>query len=300
RDRGASGHFAPGRPQQARRQRRREGGRRVMGGKHLSEICLEISDVTVEFGGLQALQRVSAKVLPGTVLGIVGPNGAGKTTLFNVVSGVVRPTRGAVRLDGVDVTGLPPHLRARHGLSRTFQNLALNDEMTALENVLMGTQRRVPVSIGRLTWDVLTRRSAARETRARQDALRVMSTLGLLDDRDRLISELPFGTRRRVDMARALAGDPRTLLLDEPFSGLGDRERPLMSQIIHEIRKEGTVGMVLVEHDMTVVTELCDELLALNEGVVLATGDPRSVLAEPAVQEAYLGPQLKRRRKVSA
>ncbi|TQM69637.1 amino acid/amide ABC transporter ATP-binding protein 1 (HAAT family) [Actinomadura hallensis] len=271
-----------------------------MGGKHLSEICLEISDVTVEFGGLQALQRVSAKVRPGTVLGIVGPNGAGKTTLFNVVSGVVRPTRGAVRLDGVDVTGLPPHLRARHGLSRTFQNLALNDEMTALENVLMGTQRRVPVSIGRLTWDVLTRKSAARETRARQDALRVMSTLGLLDDRDRLISELPFGTRRRVDMARALAGDPRTLLLDEPFSGLGDRERPLMSQIIHEIRKEGTVGMVLVEHDMTVVTELCDELLVLNEGVVLATGDPRSVLAEPAVQEAYLGPQLKRRRKVSA
>ena len=148
--------------------------------------------------------------------------------------------------------------------------------MTALENVLMGTQRRVPVSIGRLTWDVLTRKSAARETRARQDALRVMSTLGLLDDRDRLISELPFGTRRRVDMARALAGDPRTLLLDEPFSGLGDRERPLMSQIIHEIRKEGTVGMVLVEHDMTVVTELCDELLVLNEGVVLATGDPRS------------------------
>jgi branched-chain amino acid transport system ATP-binding protein len=264
------------------------------------EVCLEITDVTVEFGGLHALQHVSASARPGEVLGIVGPNGAGKTTLFNVVSGVIRATSGSVRLGDTDVTDLPPHLRARHGLSRTFQNLALNDEMTVLENVLMGTQRRVPLRVGRLAWDVLTRRSASRETEARRDALRVMTRLGLLEERDRLVSELPFGTRRRVDMARALSGSPRTLLLDEPFSGLGDRERPLMTEIIHAIRREGVVAMVLVEHDMTVVTELCDELLVLNEGRMLATGDPRSVLAEPAVQEAYLGPQLKRRRKVSA
>jgi len=267
-----------------------------MGAQHIDEVCLTVSDVSVEFGGLHALRNVSATVRPGTVLGIVGPNGAGKTTLFNVVSGVVRATSGSVRLDGEDVTGLPPHLRARHGLSRTFQNLALNEEMTVLENVLMGAQRRVPVSLGRLAWDVVTRRSAARELDARRDSLRVMAALGLLDDRDRLISELPFGTRRRVDMARALSGSPRTLLLDEPFSGLGDRERPLMAEIIHAIRKEGTVGMVLVEHDMTVVTELCDELVVLNEGTVLASGDPRSVLADPVVQEAYLGPQLERRR----
>lgn len=271
-----------------------------MSDQRTSGFCLEISDVAVDFGGVHALRNVSASVRPGTVLGIVGPNGAGKTTLFNVVSGVVKATSGSVRLDGEDVTALPPHLRARHGLSRTFQNLALNDEMTVLENVLMGTQRGVPVGVGRLTWDLLTRRSAVREAEARRDALRVMDTLGLIEDRDRLISELPFGTRRRVDMARALSGRPRTLLLDEPFSGLGDRERPLMAEIIHGIRKEGAVGMVLVEHDMTVVTELCDELFVLNEGAVLATGDPRTVLAEPAVQEAYLGPQLARRRKVSA
>lgn len=264
------------------------------------EASLLISDVSVDFGGLHALGDVSATARPGKILGIVGPNGAGKTTLFNVVSGVVRATQGSIRLNGVDITRMPTHLRARQGLSRTFQNLALNDEMTVLENVLTGTQRLVPDQLWRLTWEAVSGASFRRERDARGRALRVIESLALLPDVDRLVSELPFGTRRRVDMARALCGSPAALLLDEPFSGLGERERPLMADTIRAIREGGEVAIVLVEHDMAIVSELCDELVVLNEGVVIGTGSPVEMLADPVVQEAYLGPKLSRRRRTTS
>jgi branched-chain amino acid transport system ATP-binding protein len=261
-----------------------------------TDVCLEVRDVSVEFGGLHALSDVSLSVRPGRVLGVVGPNGAGKTTLFNVISGVVKPTRGTVHLGDTDVTALPPHLRARAGLSRTFQNLALNDEMTAIENVLVGSQRHVPLGFARMTCDIVTGKARRREQTSRSAAAAALAKLELSAGQDRLVAELPFGSRRRIDMARALAGEPRTLLLDEPFSGLGDRERPLMSSIIRTIRDEARVGVVLVEHDMNVVADLCDDVLVLNEGSRLAFGPPAEVLADPVVQEAYLGPQLKRKR----
>lgn len=259
--------------------------------------CLVVHDVTVEFGGLRALSNVSASVSPGEVLGVVGPNGAGKTTLFNVISGVVRPTTGQVRLDGVDVTNDPPHIRSHRGLARTFQNLGLDDEISVLENVLIGAQRRLPLSVFELLVGMVTRRAIEHEKQARREAMRVLDRLQLLDVRERLVSELPFGTRRRIDMARALCSDPRTLLLDEPFSGLGERERPLMAEMINDVRDGGGVGMILVEHDMAVITELCDRVLVLNEGRCLVEGDPSTILADPLVQEAYLGPQLKRQRR---
>lgn len=263
--------------------------------------ALHVEGIHVKFGGLNALTDVSITATPGKVLGVVGPNGAGKTTLFNVISGVVPTVSGTIILDSEELTGLPAHVRARAGLSRTFQNLALNDDMSVIENVLLGTHREVPVSGFTMLRDALTRKGAARERAARARAFAVLAELGLLYDANRDVSELPFGSRRRVDMARALCGDPKVVLFDEPFSGLGDRERPLMSQLIRDLRAKGDIGMILVEHDMAVVADLCDELVVLNEGHLIASGDPETVLANPTVQEAYLGPQLKRmRRGVSA
>jgi branched-chain amino acid transport system ATP-binding protein len=238
----------------------------------LAELVAE--KVVVRFGGIQALNEVDLTVQRGRVHGLIGPNGAGKTTLFNVINGLQPPTRGRVRFDGVDITRASPHVRARRGMARTFQRLELFDTLTARENVQMAaeTQRkRLPGGV-----------SPAQVTD------RLLSLVGLTKVADEPTDSLPTGLARLVELARALATTPTVLLLDEPSAGLNHDETAALGQILVRLASEG-MAVLLVEHDMSLVMGISDEVSVLHYGETIAAGDPAAVQANPAVQAAYLG-----------
>jgi branched-chain amino acid transport system ATP-binding protein len=236
--------------------------------------ALVVDEVSVRFGGLQALDSVSLEVAYGEVHGLIGPNGAGKTTLFNVVTGLQRPTRGRVRLGAIDVTRAKPHARSRLGLGRTFQRLELFGTMSARENVQMAAevQRRKLVS----------GRSPA------QEAAYQLERVGILHIADEPTDSLPTGLARLVEMARTLATSPDVLLLDEPSSGLNHEETQALGVVLQQLASEG-MGVLLVEHDMSLVMAICARVDVLDNGEVIARGDPAAVRANRLVQEAYLG-----------
>ena len=239
---------------------------------------LTVKDVSVRFGGLQALDSVTLDVAPGEVHGLIGPNGAGKTTLFNVITGLQRPTNGQVLLCEQDVTGHRPHARARLGLGRTFQRLELFGTLTARDNVQMAAE----VQQRKLT----SGRTAAEEAEYQ------LARVGILDVADEPSDSLPTGLARLVEMARALATSPSVLLLDEPSSGLNAGETHGVGEVLQQLAAEG-MGVLLVEHDMTLVMSICARVDVLDNGSVIARGDPAAVQANPVVQEAYLGGETK-------
>jgi ABC-type branched-subunit amino acid transport system ATPase component len=230
--------------------------------------------ITVRFGGIQALNEVDVAVKAGTVHGLIGPNGAGKTTLFNVITGIQPPTRGRVRFDGNDITRSSPHRRARRGMARTFQRLELFDTLTARENVKMAAEtqrRRLPAGVSP---DAVTER--------------LLALVGLVEIADEPTDSLPTGLARLVELARAMATSPSVLLLDEPSAGLNPEETTTLGKILVTLASEG-MAVLLVEHDMSLVMGICDEVTVLHYGEIITTGDPASVRADPAVQAAYLG-----------
>jgi branched-chain amino acid transport system ATP-binding protein len=230
--------------------------------------------ITVRFGGIQALNEVDVAVKAGTVHGLIGPNGAGKTTLFNVITGLQPPTRGRVRFDGNDITRSSPHRRARRGMARTFQRLELFDTLTARENVKMAAEtqrRRLPAGVSP---DAVTER--------------LLALVGLVEIADEPTDSLPTGLARLVELARAMATTPSVLLLDEPSAGLNPEETTTLGKILVTLASEG-MAVLLVEHDMSLVMGICDEVTVLHYGEIITTGDPASVRADPAVQAAYLG-----------
>jgi ABC-type branched-subunit amino acid transport system ATPase component len=235
---------------------------------------LSVSDVSVRFGGLQALDSVDLEVAGGEIHGLIGPNGAGKTTLFNVITGLQSPTQGKVYLGGQDMTRAKPHARSRLGLGRTFQRLELFGTLTARENVQMAAE----VQRGKLTEG----RSPAEEARLQ------LERVGILHVADEPTDSLPTGLARLVEVARALATSPTTLLLDEPSSGLDAQETQDLGEVLTQLASEG-MGILLVEHDMSLVMGVCARVDVLDNGRVIARGDPVSVRANPDVQEAYLG-----------
>jgi ABC-type branched-subunit amino acid transport system ATPase component len=237
---------------------------------------LTVREVSVRFGGLQALDGVTLEVAPGEVHGLIGPNGAGKTTLFNVITGLQRPTNGQVLLREQDVTGFRPHTRARLGLGRTFQRLELFGTLSARDNVQMAAE----VQQHKLT----SGRSPAEEAEYQ------LERVGILHVADEPSDSLPTGLARLVEMARALATSPSVLLLDEPSSGLNADETRAVGQVLEQLASEG-MGVLLVEHDMTLVMSICARVDVLDNGSVIAHGDPAAVQADRAVQEAYLGGQ---------
>ena len=239
---------------------------------------LTVKDVSVRFGGLQALDAVTLDVAPGEVHGLIGPNGAGKTTLFNVVTGLQRPTNGRVLLREQDVTGFRPHARARLGLGRTFQRLELFGTLTARDNVQMAAE----VQQHKLTGG----RNPAEEAEYQ------LARVGILHVADEPSDSLPTGLARLVEMARALATSPSVLLLDEPSSGLNAEETRGVGEVLLQLAAEG-MGVLLVEHDMTLVMSICSRVDVLDNGSVIAHGDPAAVQADRAVQEAYLGGDTK-------
>jgi branched-chain amino acid transport system ATP-binding protein len=247
---------------------------------------LAAEGLAIAFGGVTAVDNVSFAVEPGEILAIIGPNGAGKTTLFNLLCGLLSPRRGRVTLDREDVTGLAPHRLARRGLSRTFQNLNVFLRMSAIENVMVGRhlceQRNVLSHL--LALPSVRRRD--RDTRERADAL--LAQVGLRQAADRAAGTLPYGALKRLEIARALATEPKVLLLDEPAAGCNPVETEEIDGIIREIAR-ASIGVVLVEHDMRLVMKVSDRIHVLANGRTLAEGTAPEVRVNPAVIEAYLG-----------
>jgi branched-chain amino acid transport system ATP-binding protein len=246
---------------------------------------LALSDVTVTFGGLTALSGVSLEARPHEVLGVIGPNGAGKTTLFNVACGFVVPDSGTLSWRGQQLRHLRPHDLAGLGISRTLQGLGLFDKMTVLDNVLVGADHDAASGF----WsDLLSLpRSTRDEARLRDRALGVLDELGVASYADRYPASLPYAVRKKVALARALVSEPELLLLDEPASGLSDAEMDDLGTLVRGLTDR--MSVMLVEHHMDLVMSVCDHLVVLDFGKVIATGSPADVRDDPAVQAAYLG-----------
>ncbi len=247
---------------------------------------LDIANMCRSFGGLRAVDGVSFSVREGMIKAVIGPNGAGKTTLFNLISGALAADSGEVYLRGTPIHGLPPFKIARHGVSRTFQNIRLFPGMTVLETVMVGRHVRsragfIPAML-RLPW---TRRE---EREIRQRSMEILDLMELGGMAEKVAVSLPFGTQRVVEFARALATEPALLLLDEPAAGLNIYETARISELITRIR-EGGVTVLVIEHDMSLVMDICDEILVLSSGRAIAEGAPAEIQKNPEVVRVYLG-----------
>jgi len=235
---------------------------------------LRAESVGKRFAGVEALRAVDLALEPDDFLGLIGPNGSGKTTLVNILSGFFRPTSGSVKLASVDVSAWPPYRVARLGLCRTFQNVRLFPRLTVLENVEVGASGGLHRERGR---------------RARERAYAALEELDVTEHADRPASELPYGTQRRVDIARALAAEPRFLLLDEPAAGLNEAETKALGERITQIGRSHGLGVLVIDHDLGLITSLCRRIVVLDSGSVIAAGTPQEVTSDPAVIEAYVG-----------
>jgi len=250
----------------------------------MAHFCL--TDVSVHFGGLQALSDVNFDLRPGAIVSLIGPNGAGKTTIFNVITGVYRISGGSVRYDEQVISGLRPHHILARGIARTFQNIRLFTAMTALENVMVARHCR---SRSGVFGSVLrTRRQRAEERDLRERAMAALHFAGLGEYAHAVARNLPYGLQRRLEIARALGSEPKTILLDEPAAGLNPSESRDLMEMIQRIAATG-VNVLLVEHDMSVVMNVSHRVVVLDHGVCICQGTPEEVRTNPAVIEAYLG-----------
>jgi len=255
----------------------------------LDRVLLETERLSKSFGGVRAVQEVSFSVRPGQIKGIIGPNGAGKTTLFNLITGVYRPDAGLIRFDGETYAGLAPNQMAERGIARTFQNVELFERMTVLENIMVG---RHPRTRAGFISAAFRPGGARREERLiREQAGEILRFVGIADKADWVSSALPFGLQRLLEIGRALATEPRLLLLDEPASGLNAVETRDLGRLLGRIREQG-ITVLLVEHDMSLTMETCDEILVMDYGRPLAEGTPREIQRNPQVIAAYLGEEL--------
>lgn len=248
---------------------------------------LEAKNITKIFGGLVAVNDVTLTIEEGSIVSVIGPNGAGKTTFFNILTGIYKPDKGTVDFAGKPIAGLRSDLIAAQGMRRTFQNIRLFNNMTVLENVLVGmhTHLRAPL------WNIVLRSRSMRreEARARERARELLSFVSLDEKRDDLAKNLPYGDQRRLEIARALAGEPKLILLDEPTAGMNPQETVEATSLIRRLRDERGVTVVLIEHDMRLVMSISERISVLDYGTKIAEGDANTIRSNPRVIEAYLG-----------
>ena len=250
------------------------------------QTLLSIRNVGKHFGGLHVLQDVSFEVPAGGIYGLIGPNGAGKTTVFNLVTGLLAPSSGSIEFQGESLVGLPPHQITHRGIARTFQNIRIFKEMSLLENVMIGMHEHLKYGAGGIFFNSSACRAA--EKRARERAFELLSWLGLEHKAAMLADNLSYGDQRKLEFARALATEPKLLLLDEPVAGMNPSEKTLLMEEIINIRNRG-YGVFMIEHDMRFVMGLCDRIAVLNFGRIIAEGTPDEVRNNQEVIEAYLG-----------
>lgn len=248
---------------------------------------LRTVNLSKSFLGLQALQEFSVEVKPGEILGLIGPNGAGKTTCFNVLTGFLRPTAGTIEFNGQDITDLPAAQVARLGMARTFQNIRLFGALTVLENVRSAAQLHIQFNL--LETMLNGREYRRKETEILDRSLRILELMELEQLADQPAGSLPYGAQRRLEIARALGTTPKMLLLDEPAAGMNPAESDALNELILDVRKRFDLTIILVEHDMRLVMNLCDRIVVLNYGKTIAAGEPEVVRSDPQVIAAYLG-----------
>lgn len=253
------------------------------------QALLQVTDLTCRFGGLTAVDSVTFPIGPGQITSLIGPNGAGKTTVFNALTGLVKPVGGSVTLEGTPLTGRPPHVVMERGIARTFQNIRLFDEMTVLENAMAGQHSRS--TAGMLASIIRTRHQREEEAKVTRSAVDALRFVGLRAGLDQRAWTLAYGEKRRLEIARALASEPRLLLLDEPAAGMNIQETATLVDVIRQIRDAG-VTVLLIEHQMRLVMGISDIVLVMDQGRLIASGPPAVVQADPVVLEAYLGPDL--------
>ena len=255
----------------------------------MAEYILETKNLGISFGGLKAVQDVNIRIKKNQIYGLIGPNGAGKTTLFNLLTCVYKPTTGMYYLDGEQVKFVSPDKINHKGIARTFQNIRLFNNMTVIRNVMVGLANQPEYKCSILESALRLPRHFKVEKEMREKAKELLRIFHLEEDRNNLACNLPYGKQRKLEIARALATNPKVLLLDEPAAGMNPHETEDLANTIRFIRDHFDMTILLIEHDMSFVSDLCDEITVLNFGTVLAEGDTKTVLQDPEVIKAYIG-----------